>query len=98
MVSQFFGVWLVDVNECVAHGAFLATFCNIELVRLVKGTARNSPIKAGDYFGHEVMIDHQKYLATVVSLQTTTGWKISRANLNKAVDIEKLNKAPRKKG
>ena len=69
-----------------------------ELVRLVKGTARNSPIKAGDYFGHEVMIDHQKYLATVVSLQTTTGWKISRGKLGKAVDIDKLKKAPRKKG
>lgn len=77
---------------------YVITSGSCELVRLVKGTARNSPIKAGDYFGHEVLIDHQKYLATVVSLQTTTGWKISRANLNKAVDIEKLNKAPRKKG
>jgi hypothetical protein len=44
------------------------------------------------------MIDHQKYLATVVSLQTTTGWKIDRATLNNAVDIDKLRKAPRKKG
>mmetsp|Transcript_18113 Transcript_18113/g.44755 ORF Transcript_18113/g.44755 Transcript_18113/m.44755 type:complete len:764 (-) Transcript_18113:876-3167(-) len=77
---------------------YVITSGSCELVRLVKGTARNSPIKAGDYFGHEVMIDHQKYLATVVSLQTTTGWKISRSKLNKAVDIEKLKKAPRKKG
>jgi len=83
----------VCISYCLAFNLF-----NTELVRLVKGTARNSPIKAGDYFGHEVMIDHQKYLATVVSLQTTTGWKISRSKLNKAVDIEKLKKAPRKKG
>lgn len=77
---------------------YVITSGSCELVRLVKGTARNSPIKAGDYFGHEVMVDHQKYLATVVSLQTTTGWKISRQKLSKAIDVEKLKKAPRKKG
>eukprot|EP00980_Cylindrotheca_fusiformis_P007295 scaffold1525_cov142-Cylindrotheca_fusiformis.AAC.95 len=82
----------------IGDSMFVITSGACELVRLVKGTARNSPIKAGDYFGHEVMIDHQKYLATVVSLQTTTGWKIDRATLSTAVDIDKLRKAPRKKG
>ncbi len=64
-----------------------------ELVKLIKGIPRNLTLKAGDYFGHEVMVDHQKYAATVVSLQTMTGWKISRKVLAQNIPLDKLRRA-----
>ena len=76
----------------ISH-SHLPPFVVVELGRLVKGTARTSNIKAGDYFGHEVMVDHQKYLATVVSQSTITGWKIDRASLTNAVPADHLRKA-----
>ena len=51
-------------------------------------------LKAGDYFGHEVIVDQQKYGSTVVSLQTTTGWKIDRTVLTQTVPPSKLKKTP----
>jgi CRP-like cAMP-binding protein len=59
----------------------------------VKGVPRNLTLKAGDYFGHEVIVDQQKYAATVVSLQTTTGWKIDRAVLTQNVPMDKLRRS-----
>lgn len=64
-----------------------------ELVKLVKGVPRNLTLKAGDYFGHEVMVDQQKYAATVISLQTTTGWKIDRTVLAQTVALDKLRRS-----
>jgi CRP-like cAMP-binding protein len=64
-----------------------------ELVRLIKGVPRNLTLKAGDYFGHEVMVDKQKYAATVVSLQTVTGWRIDRTVLAQTVPLDKLRRA-----
>jgi CRP-like cAMP-binding protein len=61
-----------------------------ELVKIVKGVPKNTTLKAGDCFGQEVIVDQQKYAATVVSLQTTTGWKIDRAVLAKNVPIDKV--------
>lgn len=64
-----------------------------ELVKLIKGIPRNLTLKAGDYFGHEVMVDHQKYAATVVSLQTMTGWKITRKALAQTVPLDSLRRS-----
>lgn len=56
---------------------------------------RNLTLKAGEYFGQEVMLDLKKYAATVVSLQTTTGWKIDRKVLMQTVPAYKLRKSGR---
>lgn len=64
-----------------------------ELVKLIKGVPRNLTLKAGDYFGHEVMVDQQKYAATVVSLQTMTGWRVNRSVLAQTVPLDKLRRA-----
>mmetsp|Transcript_20717 Transcript_20717/g.57571 ORF Transcript_20717/g.57571 Transcript_20717/m.57571 type:complete len:115 (-) Transcript_20717:528-872(-) len=64
-----------------------------ELVRVVGGHPDNKTLKAGDYFGQEVIIDQQKYGSTVVSLQTITGWKIDRAVLTNTVPVAKLRRA-----
>lgn len=60
---------------------------------MLKGTPESSTLKAGDNFGEEVILDRQKYSDTVVSLQTVTGWKISREVLTKTVAAEKLRKS-----
>mmetsp|Transcript_37128 Transcript_37128/g.90011 ORF Transcript_37128/g.90011 Transcript_37128/m.90011 type:complete len:759 (-) Transcript_37128:295-2571(-) len=60
---------------------FVITSGSCELVKLVRGIPQNRTLKAGDWFGQEVIADQQKYSATVLSLQTTTGWKISRSTL-----------------
>lgn len=72
---------------------YVITSGSCELVRYVKESSRSSTIKAGDYFGHEVMIDHKKYLASVISNSTTTGWRIDRATLMNAVPIHRLRAA-----
>jgi len=64
-----------------------------ELVKIVNGVPRNETLKAGDCFGQEVMVDQQKYSATVVSLQTTTGWKIDRTILANTIPVEKLRRS-----
>eukprot|EP00538_Stauroneis_constricta_P006489 CAMPEP_0119563802 /NCGR_PEP_ID=MMETSP1352-20130426/24788_1 /TAXON_ID=265584 /ORGANISM="Stauroneis constricta, Strain CCMP1120" /LENGTH=740 /DNA_ID=CAMNT_0007612471 /DNA_START=425 /DNA_END=2644 /DNA_ORIENTATION=+ len=53
---------------------FVITSGTCELVRVIGGQPKSSTLKAGDYFGNEVIIDQQKYGSTVVSLQTITGW------------------------
>ena len=73
--------------------AYRATPFSPELVKLIKGIPRNLTLKAGDYFGHEVIVDQQKYAATVVSLQTMTGWKITRTTLAQTVPLDKLKRA-----
>jgi CRP-like cAMP-binding protein len=60
---------------------------------VVKGSPESSTLKAGDNFGDEVILDRQKYSDTVVSLETVTGWKISREVLTKTVPVEKLRKS-----
>ena len=72
---------------------YVITSGSCELVRYVKESSRSSTIKAGDYFGHEVMIDHQKYLASVISNSTTTGWRIDRSTLMNVVPIHRLRAA-----
>ena len=69
---------------------YVITSGTCELVKLVKGVPQNRTLKAGDCFGQEVMVDQQKYSATVVSLQTTTGWKIDRAVLANNVPMDRL--------
>ena len=59
---------------------------------MVKGAPQNSTLKTGDTFGDEVIVDQQKYSATVISLQTVTGWKIDREVLANTVPVEKLNR------
>lgn len=54
---------------------------------------RNLTLKAGEYFGHEVIVDSQKYAATVVALQTTTGWKIDRGTISKSIPLDKLKRS-----
>jgi CRP-like cAMP-binding protein len=76
---------------CTDHFDSLSSI--LELVKLVKGGPRNRTLKAGDCFGQEIIVDQQKYAATVVSLQTTTGWKIDRAVLANAVPVEKLRRS-----
>ena len=58
----------------------------------MKGNPESSTLKAGDHFGEEVIVDRQKYSDTVISLQTVTGWKISKEVLTKVVPVEKLKK------
>jgi CRP-like cAMP-binding protein len=68
-------------------------FCSTtELVEIVKGMPQNQTLKVGDSFGKEVIVDQQKYAATVVSLQTTTGWKIDRAVLADTIPLDKLRR------
>jgi CRP-like cAMP-binding protein len=68
-------------------------FCSIaELVEFVKGIPQNHTLKAGDFFGQEVIVDQLKYEASVVSLQTTTGWKIDRAVLANTIPVDKLRR------
>ena len=57
---------------------------------MLKGNPESSTLKAGDNFGEEVILDRQKYAATVVSLQTVTGWKIDRETLKNTISVEKL--------
>ena len=64
-----------------------------ELVKIVKGIPRNLTLRSGDYFGHEVMLDQEQYAATVVSLQTMTGWKITRKALAQTIPLERLRRA-----
>ncbi len=64
-----------------------------ERVKVLKGTPESSTLKAGDNFGDEVILDRQKYSDTVISLQTVTGWKISREHLTKTIPVEKLKKS-----
>ena len=59
----------------------------------MKGSPESSTLKVGDNFGDEVILDRQKYSDTVISLQTVTGWKISRDLLTKTVPVEKLKKS-----
>jgi CRP-like cAMP-binding protein len=71
----------------------LQTICSLfhaELVKLVKGVPQDKTLKAGDCFGQEMIKDQQKYSATIVSLQTTTGWKINRAVLANNVPVDRL--------
>jgi serine/threonine protein phosphatase PrpC/CRP-like cAMP-binding protein len=80
-----------EAQHLMSFSLFL--FVITELVRLIKGVPRNLTLKAGDYFGHEVMVDKQKYAATVVSLQTMTGWRIDRTVLAQTVPLDKLRRA-----
>lgn len=74
---------------------YVITSGSCELVKVYKGVPRNLTLKAGEYFGQEVMLDLKKYAATVVSLQTTTGWKIDRKVLMQTVPVYKLRKSGR---
>eukprot|EP00537_Pseudo-nitzschia_pungens_P005841 CAMPEP_0172371138 /NCGR_PEP_ID=MMETSP1060-20121228/41277_1 /TAXON_ID=37318 /ORGANISM="Pseudo-nitzschia pungens, Strain cf. cingulata" /LENGTH=747 /DNA_ID=CAMNT_0013096661 /DNA_START=139 /DNA_END=2382 /DNA_ORIENTATION=- len=71
---------------------FVITSGTCERVRVTKGDPKSVTLKAGQHFGQEVIVDRQKYTATVVSLQTITGWKIKREDLVKIVPVEKLKK------
>mmetsp|Transcript_5006 Transcript_5006/g.11945 ORF Transcript_5006/g.11945 Transcript_5006/m.11945 type:complete len:715 (-) Transcript_5006:298-2442(-) len=77
----------------VGDSMFIITSGTCEQVKVLKGTPQSSTLKAGDNFGEEVILDRQKYSDTVVSLQTVTGWKISREVLTKTVPAEKLRKS-----
>lgn len=82
--------------ESIKISQFLIIFeqCQIsERVKVAKGKIGSSTLKAGDVFGDEIMMDRQKYSDTVVSLQTVTGWKISKEIISNLVPIEKLKKS-----
>lgn len=64
-----------------------------ERVKVLKGTPVSTTLQAGSNFGEEVILAQQKYDATVVSLQTVTGWKINRETLKKMVPVENLRMA-----
>lgn len=65
----------------VGDSMFVITSGTCERVKVSKGNPESSTLKAGDNFGEEVILDRQKYAATVISLQTVTGWKIDRQTL-----------------
>jgi len=69
---------------------FVITSGTCARVKIIKGTPQNSKLKAGDYFGHEVIAHQKKYAATVMSLQTITGWKIDREVLTNIISVEQL--------
>lgn len=75
-----------------AHNIVLTNCAFVELVEFVKGIPQNQTLKAGDCFGQEVIVDQQNYAATVVSLQTTTGWKIDRVVLANTIPVDKLRR------
>ena len=83
---------MIAYDFMITNG-LLHFFAASELIKVVKGQPRNLTLKAGDYFGHEVMVDQQKYAATVVSMSTFTGWKIDRAVLSQTVPMDKLRQA-----
>lgn len=64
-----------------------------ERVKVAKGKPESrGTLKAGDVFGDEIMMDRQKYSDTVVSLQTVTGWKVSKEIVTNLISVEKLKK------
>jgi len=69
---------------------FVITSGTCARVKIIKGAPQNSKLKAGDYFGHEVIAHQKKYAATVMSLQTITGWKIDREVLTNIISVEQL--------
>lgn len=60
---------------------------------MLKGSPESGTLNAGDNFGDEVILDRQKYSATVISLQTVTGWKIDREVVKTLLPVEKLRKS-----
>lgn len=74
----------------VGETMFIITSGTCELVRVVKGNPQNTTLKTGDYFGQEVIVHQKKYAATVISLQTVTGWKIDREVLSNLVPLKNL--------
>jgi len=86
------GEHIVEQNH-FGDSMFVMTSGTCESVKVLKGTPESSTLKAGDNFGGEVILDRQKYSATVVSLQTVTGWKIDREVLTKTVPVEKLRRS-----
>lgn len=48
-------------------------------------------LKAGDYFGEEVVVDEkQHYSATVLALQTTACFKLDRETLQNILGIKEM--------
>mmetsp|Transcript_12055 Transcript_12055/g.28578 ORF Transcript_12055/g.28578 Transcript_12055/m.28578 type:complete len:743 (-) Transcript_12055:339-2567(-) len=74
----------------VGDAMFVITSGTCERVKVLKGNPESTTLKAGDNFGEEVILEREKYAATVVSLQTVTGWKIKKEILKNKVPIEKL--------
>jgi len=72
---------------------FVITSGTCERVKVLKGNPDSGTLKAGDNFGDEVILDRQKYSATVISLQTVTGWKIDREVVKTLLPVEKLRKS-----
>jgi len=63
-----------------------------EYVENVDGVTQNATLKAGDYFGDEVLLDEHRYAGTVISLQTTSCWSIDRGNLKQTLNAMKTKK------
>jgi len=76
----------------LGESMFVISSGTCERVKIIKGSPQNSTLQAGDCFGHEVIVDQQKYAETVISLQTITGWKIDREVLTYIVSVEKLRR------
>jgi len=76
----------------VGESMFVITSGTCERVKVLKGTPESGTLNPGDNFGDEIVLDRQKYSATVISLQTVTGWKIDREVLKNTVPVEKLRK------
>jgi len=70
---------------------FVITSGTCERIRVSKGKPSSTTLKTGDHFGNEVILERQKYSATIVSLQTVTGWRISREVLTSVIPVDKLN-------
>ena len=49
------------------------------------GRSHNETLKAGDFFGEEVMLDNKQYCATVLALQTTVCFKLDRATFENTI-------------
>jgi serine/threonine protein phosphatase PrpC/CRP-like cAMP-binding protein len=68
------------------------TFFAEYVERLEGHRPHNATLKSGDFFGDEVMMDQKHYGATVVSLQTTSCWRIDRTLLKQTVGSLKPKK------
>jgi len=56
-----------------------------EYLEKVDGQPHNATLKGGDFFGEEVLVDQKQYSATVMALQTTTCWRLSKSTMKQTV-------------
>jgi CRP-like cAMP-binding protein len=56
------------------------------------GRAHNETLKAGGYFGQEVLVDGKQYTATVLALQTTACFQLDMNTLKQTIGTLKVKR------